>query len=917
MVYSQTGVSPDAIAGIKGYWKFDDTTNITHATFGTDLTSVGYIQNIKGATSTDQAVRLGTESYFRCFHNIPINGSGSPTQVNKYTLLFDFKINQFGMWRSFYQTDPSNGITNDAEVFINPAGNIGVSATGYSQYSLKAGEWYRLVISVGLGNHFDYYLDGHLLFSGTSQAADGRFALYPSTGQNEFLLFADNDGEDNVMDISQVAVYGTDLSAALVDSLGGYGHNVTTTQKGINVYLQTPTTTSVYASWHSTQTSGTSLQYGTTFALGYTATGSYETIGTKYWYTVKLNGLIPNTHYYYRCISGTDTSQIYEFRTLFEQSTPGKHLRFAIIGDSQTNVNMPAIVSNAMEDKFKELYGTHWVDSVSLVIRTGDMVGDGSNLALYEQEYFNPFGNLTRSIPFMISIGNHEMENNYYYQYMKYDDFSDFSYPDPLTERYYSFKIANCRFIAMNSNSAYQNAAQTNWLHNKLDQSNADPYTDFVFTYNHHPGHSEMWPDGNTSYSENSIYPELATSPKVVLNTYGHSHNYERGVFKSTHGQPQDFRLMCVGGAGAELDRCGMYANQTDYPEIQTMHDYYSYVIVDVNVDNKSYTATTYSLGNPDKRMNNIPIETWHYFANQPAPEKPLALVPSNSSSVTPTLIASYFQGVDSLMSSQFQITSTLGNWTSLVIDTTRDLTDIFQDSGAPNFISIDKNLGIDLQRMHVPAGKLTIGNTYAWRIRYRDQNIKWSDWSEPATFTVVALIGDSADFIADTTVGNAPLTVHFTDLSTGIPTAWEWDFTNDGTIESTQQDPSFIYTIPGLYNVKLITHFGSPFQTEIKSSYINILNTGIKENEINSSSCYPNPFSDKTTLVLSNRFYGKPVTVEIFNCMGVMVKELHQGIFDNNKSLQWDSQNDENGVYYCRIISGNTMQTIKIVKIR
>ena len=37
------------------------------------------------------------------------------------------------------------------------------------------------------------------------------------------------------------------------------------------------------------------------------------------------------------------------------------------------------------------------------------------------------------------------------------------------------------------------------------------------------------------------------------------------------------------------------------------------------------------------------------------------------------------------------------------------------------------------------------------------------------------------ANFGANVTSGVAPLGVQFTDLSTGNPTAWAWDFNSDG----------------------------------------------------------------------------------------------------------------------------------------
>ena len=58
------------------------------------------------------------------------------------------------------------------------------------------------------------------------------------------------------------------------------------------------------------------------------------------------------------------------------------------------------------------------------------------------------------------------------------------------------------------------------------------------------------------------------------------------------------------------------------------------------------------------------------------------------------------------------------------------------------------------------------------------------------------------ADFTSDVTSGNAPLTVTFTDRSTGDPTAWNWDF-GDGT-DSTDQNPVHTYTSAGTYTVTL-----------------------------------------------------------------------------------------------------------------
>ena len=58
------------------------------------------------------------------------------------------------------------------------------------------------------------------------------------------------------------------------------------------------------------------------------------------------------------------------------------------------------------------------------------------------------------------------------------------------------------------------------------------------------------------------------------------------------------------------------------------------------------------------------------------------------------------------------------------------------------------------------------------------------------------------ADFSFDPQSGIAPLTVQFTDLSTGDPTMWAWDF-GDGSTDMVAS-PSHTYEKPGTYTVRL-----------------------------------------------------------------------------------------------------------------
>ncbi|MFH1421154.1 MAG: right-handed parallel beta-helix repeat-containing protein [Planctomycetota bacterium] len=78
-----------------------------------------------------------------------------------------------------------------------------------------------------------------------------------------------------------------------------------------------------------------------------------------------------------------------------------------------------------------------------------------------------------------------------------------------------------------------------------------------------------------------------------------------------------------------------------------------------------------------------------------------------------------------------------------------------------------------------------------------------------------------TAVFLAEPVSGNAPLTVHFTDASTGSISNREWDFNNDGTVDSTDTNPSFTYNSAGTYSVKLKAIGPGGSNEELKIDYI------------------------------------------------------------------------------------------------
>ncbi|HDH13515.1 MAG TPA: PKD domain-containing protein [Nitrospirae bacterium] len=112
---------------------------------------------------------------------------------------------------------------------------------------------------------------------------------------------------------------------------------------------------------------------------------------------------------------------------------------------------------------------------------------------------------------------------------------------------------------------------------------------------------------------------------------------------------------------------------------------------------------------------------------------------------------------------------------------------------------------------------------TYTIRLRVTD------DLGATGEATTTATISDTsptANFTGLPASGLAPLTVNFTDSSTGYdqPLSHEWDFDNDGVIDSTGQNPSYIYTTAGTYTVKLkVTDSDGSTDSLTRTDYITV----------------------------------------------------------------------------------------------
>ncbi len=161
------------------------------------------------------------------------------------------------------------------------------------------------------------------------------------------------------------------------------------------------------------------------------------------------------------------------------------------------------------------------------------------------------------------------------------------------------------------------------------------------------------------------------------------------------------------------------------------------------------------------------------------------------------------------------------------------------------------------------------------------------------------------ANFEASPINGTAPLTVQFTDLSTGENlNYWEWDFDNDGEIDSYEQNPEYTYQNTGYYSVELSL---TPDQlyTAIRYNYIHVTDTVAVDEEVTFKpeielKNYPNPITAKAEIYYSLPKNMREAVIEIYNIKGEQIEEIF--INNNQSSIEWNAEGLASGIYFYRL---------------
>lgn len=278
---------------------------------------------------------------------------------------------------------------------------------------------------------------------------------------------------------------------------------------------------------------------------------------------VTFTGLTPGTDYSYAVRSGDLASPVFRFRTPTDHPS---RLRFAVYGDNRTRPLQHWRVTEAILRTRPQF-----------VLNTGDLVTRGHTYDNWEGEFFQPAARLLASICLFPTLGNHEGDSHWYYDF--------FALPSP-GEAWYSFRRGPAYFLALNSEKPRgPESEQYRWLLKEL-ASDACRSARWRFAYWHRPAYSSS-AHGGAADMRKLIVPLLLEAGFDIVFA-GHDHCYERSYADGLYH-------ITTGGGGAPLygQRPTDEEGRSRNPASQVFRSAIHFCLVEIEGDKLTLTALT------------------------------------------------------------------------------------------------------------------------------------------------------------------------------------------------------------------------------------------------------------------------------------------------------------------------------------
>lgn len=447
-----------------------------------------------------------------------------------------------------------------------------------------------------------------------------------------------------------------------------------------------------------------------------------------HWNMSVLEGLQPDTPYYYQVVNDNKKSEVYRFRTE-PAVADNEKIRVLLIGDHQRNERSDyEWMLNCARQTVAEKYGEGPIeDHINLILNCGDQV-DAGQIELYEKVHLFKSRSVCHSLPTMTAVGNHETYwdddlNKYSSHYPAYADL-EYKGIKSGNSGYYAYQVGCVLFVVLNSDRT--SVEQRFWLRKIISAASLDSDIAFIVSTQHRPLFAEQYCNDVSEWMMKEAMPILAGTNKHVLNFSGHHHLYARGQVTDS----PCYHIISGGGVGTSAEGYeqlwGLTPDNTNHGEVQKTLDHWTYQIAEFDPVTKKMSVECYSIGNrrialDNKLVDKFSIDLSDYTTPKAPNFKDAALEPT-----LPFTFRMVNQPKD-LHSVNFQI-STDPEFSHIVMDSVLTTEDYYGVDG--DYMPVDLNKNVDLSEFKLGADILSQG-TYYMRARNRNaNNLRWSAFS-------------------------------------------------------------------------------------------------------------------------------------------------------------------------------------------
>jgi len=395
-------------------------------------------------------------------------------------------------------------------------------------------------------------------------------------------------------------------------------------------HIEIPTPTSVLVQWCTAEPQSTHLEWGETPAC----TQVVHQEGLKTNHLVNLTGLQPQTQYFYRVITGSDTTECIDFHTAKPTST--STVDFFVIGDSSPYAGFGS--SPEQRQIVEQIQKVHY----DFGLHAGDI--NQNRGQEYELVYYQPYKDILKHTPIFTCIGNHDNSIDYAQTYL-----ASFNLPHnnpDSTERYYSFNYGQVHCISLDTNLDYApGTPMYEWLVQDLGSAMRKE-TRWTFVVFHQPPWSEGWEGYPGEINVRTHLVPLFETYGVDMVFNGHTHDYERGFLNGVY-------YIITGGGGAPLES-GDQAYDYEHVNVYIKQHHFTYIQTDgktltlraINKDGETIDLHTFDKGASsgigiDRIEETVP-ESYALHANYPNPFNGATVIPFAVQKEEPTSLAIY-----------------------------------------------------------------------------------------------------------------------------------------------------------------------------------------------------------------------------------------------------------------------------------